>query len=101
MSEEKKIMDSRGQATFEIYHRRKDGTFVPLEVSSRKVEIEGISYYQSICRDITEGNRWATLRQSEEDSGKFLKKALKHCDDGAGCGNHQGKSGILQNDRIS
>lgn len=76
MSEEKKIIDSRGQATFEIFHRRKDGTFVPLEVSSRKVEIEGISYYQSICRDITERMlAEATLRQSEERLRKIFEES--------------------------
>jgi len=43
-----------GGVTFETVHRRKDGSALPVEVSMRRVEIEGRQFYQSIVRDITE-----------------------------------------------
>lgn len=43
-----------GGATFETEHRRKDGSTFPVEVSMRRIEIEGRRFYQSIVRDITE-----------------------------------------------
>ena len=45
---------------FETLHRRRDGTTFPVEVSSHVVEIDGVSYQQSIVRDVTE-----RLRASE------------------------------------
>jgi PAS domain S-box-containing protein len=65
------ILHEKGFAIFEAVHRRKDGEEFPVEVSSRKVDIEGVTYYQSIMRDITE-RKWAeeSLKQSEE---KFRK----------------------------
>lgn len=44
-------------ATYETIHRRKDGTTLPVEVSSRFVEIEGRHQWLSIIRDITERRR--------------------------------------------
>ena len=74
--EEKKILDERGSATFEAVHKRRDGSIFPVEVSSRKVEIEGVRYYQSICRDITERKKAEeTLIESEERFRKIFEES--------------------------
>ena len=39
---------------FETVHCRADGSFFPVEVSSRRVEVEGEMWCQSIIRDISE-----------------------------------------------
>ncbi len=39
---------------FETNHLKKDGSILPIEVSSRLIEIEGNEYFQNIIRDITE-----------------------------------------------
>jgi len=39
---------------FETRHRRKDGSVFPVEVSARRVTVDGTVYRQSIIRDITE-----------------------------------------------
>jgi PAS domain S-box-containing protein len=64
-------LQERGFNLFEAIHRRKNGEEFPVEASSRKVEIEGVTYYQSIMRDITERKiAEESLKQSEE---KFRK----------------------------
>jgi PAS domain S-box-containing protein len=71
LSENQKNLDENGFAIFESLHRKKNGTEFHVEVSARKVDIEGVTYYQSIMRDITERkNSEETLRESEE---KFRK----------------------------
>jgi two-component system sensor histidine kinase/response regulator len=52
-----KILKDVGSTTYETVHRRKDGTTFPIEISARQFEIEGVRYYQSIGRDITERKR--------------------------------------------
>ena len=49
---------------------------MPVEISARKVEIEGVKYFQSICRDITE-RKFAeeTLRESEERFRKIFEES--------------------------
>ena len=42
---------------FETIHRRADGSTVPVEVSSRIIDMDGRLYRQSIIRDITERKR--------------------------------------------
>jgi len=70
-SENIKILNEIGFAIFDIVHKRRDGTEFPVEVSARKVDIEGVTYYQSIMRDITERkNSEEILLESEE---KFRK----------------------------
>ncbi|MBN1361538.1 MAG: PAS domain S-box protein [Sedimentisphaerales bacterium] len=44
----------RNSAIFETTHRRKDGTMMDVEISSRVVEIDGRKVYQSFVRDVTE-----------------------------------------------
>lgn len=47
-------LDDANNATFETWHRRKDGSTFPVEVSSRLVEIGGWRYQFGIVRDITQ-----------------------------------------------
>jgi PAS domain S-box-containing protein len=52
---------------FEKVHARRDGSALPVEVSSRRIEVEGKVFRQSIIRDITERRRAeAALRESED-----------------------------------
>jgi len=76
LEHESRILDEKGYATYETVHIRKDGTLMPLEISARKVEIEGIKYFQSICRDITE-RKFAeeTLKESEERFRKIFEES--------------------------
>jgi PAS domain S-box-containing protein len=71
-----KILNEISYSRFETIHVCKDGTTFPLEISARLVEIEGIKYYQSICRDITE-RRFAeeTLKESEEKFRKIFEES--------------------------
>jgi PAS domain S-box-containing protein len=76
LEHESRILDEKGYATYETVHIRKDGTLMPLEISARKVEIEGVKYFQSICRDITE-RKFAeeTLKESEERFRKIFEES--------------------------
>ncbi len=76
LENENRILDERGYSTYETVHIRKDGTTMPVEISARKVEIEGVKYFQSICRDITE-RKFAeeTLRESEERFRKIFEES--------------------------
>ncbi len=42
---------------FETEHRRRDGTHFPVEVSGRRLEVEGRVFLQAIVRDISERRR--------------------------------------------
>jgi PAS domain S-box-containing protein len=44
----------RHDQVYEAVHRRKDGQLFPVEVSARRMEIQGRVFYQHIVRDITE-----------------------------------------------
>jgi PAS domain S-box-containing protein len=69
-------IDREGTSTFETIHQRKDGTTFPIEVSARKIDIEGISYYQTISRDITERKlNEKALRESEEKFRKVFEES--------------------------
>jgi len=71
-----KVMDEAGYSTFEALHKRKDGSVFPIEISARRVDIEGNMYYQSISRDITE-RKYAEeiLRESEEKFRKIFEES--------------------------
>ena len=76
VSENRKILDIRGSGTFETIHLRRDSTDFPVEISARMVEIEGVKYYQSICRDITERKQAEeALRESEERFRKIFEES--------------------------
>jgi PAS domain S-box-containing protein len=64
--EQMALADTNG-LLFETVHRRKDGSTVPVEVSSRGATIEGTRTLMSVVRDITERKKAeAALRQNEE-----------------------------------
>jgi PAS domain S-box-containing protein len=76
LENESRILEEKGFSTYETVHIRKDGTQLPVEISARRVEIEGVKYFQSICRDITE-RKFAeeTLRESEERFRKIFEES--------------------------
>lgn len=57
-----------GGVLFETRHRRKDGSTFPVEVSSRKIDIDGKPYRQSFIRDI------GARKLAEEKSQQQLKE---------------------------
>lgn len=62
---------------FETTHRHRDGHVFPVEVSSRKVEINGHPYRQSFVRDITERRRAeAEMKQRNEDLERFNRASV-------------------------
>lgn len=70
------ILGDSGHLTYETVHRRQDGTEFPIEISARKVDIEGVPYYQSIGRDITERKQAEEiLRESEEKFRKIFEES--------------------------
>jgi len=52
--EQYRELRSNKSLTFNTVHKKKNGQEMPLEVSARVVEIDGETYFQNICRDITE-----------------------------------------------
>ncbi len=62
-----KILGDSGHLTYETIHKRKDGTNFPIEISARRVDIEGVQYYQSIGRDITERKHAEEILRDSED----------------------------------
>lgn len=76
VKDSKVILDVKGSGTFETVHLRKDNTTFPVEISARMVEIEGVKYYQSICRNITERKEAEeALRESEERFRKIFEES--------------------------
>ncbi len=69
VSEQMRLADARG-LLFETYHKRKDDTTFPVEVSSRGTEIEGRRVLLSIIRDISE-------RKIAEDALRKAKDELE------------------------
>lgn len=48
------LVNRQGRLIYETSHMQKNGTGFPVEISTNSMEIEGVRYYQSIIRDITE-----------------------------------------------
>ncbi|MCX6329138.1 MAG: PAS domain S-box protein [Bacteroidia bacterium] len=74
LHEDLQELNEIGYSIFETIHKRKDGTTFPIEISARRFDIEGVKYYQSISRDITERkNAEDILRDSEERFRKLFE----------------------------
>jgi|WetSurMetagenome_2_1015567.scaffolds.fasta_scaffold37431_2 PAS domain S-box-containing protein len=65
-----KAVLEQGNISAEVIHKRKDGSLIPVETHSRRVETEGKQYIISIIRDISE-------RRQAEEQLKENEKQLK------------------------
>jgi PAS domain S-box-containing protein len=70
----RELLDN-GSVTFEHAHLRKDGTKIPVEISSRVMEYGGRQVFQSIVRDITERKQAEKILQT---SHHLLEIANRH-----------------------
>ncbi|MEJ5262850.1 MAG: PAS domain S-box protein [Ignavibacterium sp.] len=62
--------------TFELLHRRKDGTTFDAEVSAKGIRINGENYLLCISRDISERKKYQTLiRESEKKFRALFENA--------------------------
>jgi PAS domain S-box-containing protein len=76
LPEQLKIVNENESGIFETMHQRKDGSVFAIEISSRVVNIEGLKYYQTIGRDITERKSAEdTLKESEEKFRKIFEES--------------------------
>jgi PAS domain S-box-containing protein len=73
---DRSLLLESGFLTFETIHKRRDGTTFPIEISGRQVTIEGMDYYQSISRNITERKMTEeTLKESETRFRKIFEES--------------------------
>lgn len=61
---------------FESAHRRKDGTLIPVEISGKKYQIAGKTYFYGIARNITERKlAGQKIRESEDTYRNIFQNA--------------------------
>ncbi len=63
---------SGGHALFEMAHIAKDGRRIPVEISARRLELQGKTMVVSVARDITERKRAEAALQRQLDSLRAL-----------------------------
>ncbi len=81
MAEFKREIDDTGSAFFETVRVKKDNSEFPSEISARLIEINGVRYYQTIGRDITNRKmiQAELLREKERaQENDRLKTAFLH-----------------------
>ncbi|MGC2467088.1 MAG: PAS domain S-box protein [Candidatus Acidiferrum sp.] len=71
-------LENSGSAVFESFHRRKDGSTFPVEVSIKQVRLDRV-YRVSVVRDITERKR---TEESLRSAAEFDEAALKSLGEG-------------------
>ncbi len=62
-------LNEKGSSYIETVHERNDGTTFPIEISAYTVEVEGVRFYQSIGRDISDRKR--TEEEMKENNRKL------------------------------
>ena len=65
-----------GQQTFEMLHEAKDGSKIPVEISSHLFEMNGDERVLSIVRDVTERKRSQQALNEERDKLRHLHDAV-------------------------
>jgi len=71
-------LEQEGVAIFESADVRKDGTILPVEVSARIIEYDGLKLIQSIVRDIHERKTAEILIQHALEEREILQGEIKH-----------------------
>lgn len=73
VSERLGLLHQQGAIVFESAHVRRDGSVLPVEISSRLIDDGGRQLVMSVARDITERKRMeAALHESEENARALL-----------------------------
>lgn len=78
-------LNEKGSSYIETVHERSDGTTFPIEISAYTVEVDGVRFYQSIGRDISERKR--TEEEMKENNKKLstiinnLRGVVFRCND--------------------
>lgn len=68
-------LNEKGSSYIETVHKRSDGSFFPVEISAYTVEVDGVRFYQSIGRDITERKR---TEEEMRESNKKLSTIINN-----------------------
>ena len=61
-----RLLDSGGRDVFETVHQRRDGTDIPVEITSNLLEYEGASFSIAFAQDITERKRAKRALEASE-----------------------------------
>jgi PAS domain S-box-containing protein len=68
-------LNEKGSSYIETAHKRSDGSLFPVEISAYTVEVDGVRFYQSIGRDITERKR---TEEEMRESNKKLSTIINN-----------------------
>ncbi len=68
-------LNELGSSYIETVHERSDGSTFPIEISAYSVEVDGVQFYQSIGRDISERKR---TEEEMKESNKKLSTIINN-----------------------
>jgi PAS domain S-box-containing protein len=68
-------LNKKGSSYVETTHRRRDGTAFPIEITAYTVEVEGVRFYQSIGRDVSDRKR---TEEEMRESNKKLSTIINN-----------------------
>jgi PAS domain S-box-containing protein len=70
-------VNKKGGKVIEVEHVKKDGTIINIENSVRVIDVDGVKYYQSIIRDITERKESERKIKESESELRALFASMK------------------------
>ncbi|MFB6297614.1 MAG: PAS domain S-box protein [Salinirussus sp.] len=71
-------MDTGDRKKIDVRHRRQDGTTFPVEVSVRKIELDGEERFITLSRDVTERREIEQRLKEQRDNLDILNQVLRH-----------------------